>query len=145
MVILKIIFCTNRWVSFKYIIHEKHPVMMNVKVSCIMIMPNHTQCSKAVKNFCIKFVMLLPHPPYSPDVAPYDSPVSVFAKFSEWTAFDNEEHIKRYLELYSIHKVQRNFYETVIVKLRERWQTKDERAIWPTQWKWTLNTKRHRR
>ena len=64
----------------------------------------------------------MPHPPYSPDLAPFDCHLfrSLQDHLNEKT-FDSNEAVKNELIHFFASKNQ-NFYECGIMKLTERWQ-----------------------
>jgi len=65
---------------------------------------------------------ILPHPPYSPDIALSDYHLIRFLQNSlHGKHFVSEEAVKQHLEQFFAEK-DRKFFEQGIIKLPERWQ-----------------------
>ncbi|GFX01645.1 mariner Mos1 transposase [Trichonephila clavipes] len=64
----------------------------------------------------------MPHPPYSPDLAPSDYYLFLsFQNFSDGKTFTSNEEVKNHLDQFFARKDQK-FYERGIMLLPERWQ-----------------------
>ena len=64
---------------------------------------------------------ILPHPPYSPDLAPSDYYLFRSQNFLDGKTFTSNEEVKNHLDQFFASKEQK-FYERGIMLLPERWQ-----------------------
>ncbi|CAK5039643.1 unnamed protein product [Meloidogyne enterolobii] len=66
---------------------------------------------------------LIPHPPYSPDLAPSDFHLFRSLKiFLRGQNFKNSEDVENAIGLYFVSKMQTGFFECGIRKLPHRWR-----------------------
>ena len=67
---------------------------------------------------------LLPHPPYSPDLAPSDFHLFQSLKnFLRGQCFENAEGVENAIDRYFASKMNTDFFECGIRKLPHRWRT----------------------
>jgi len=104
-------------------IHKKRPELVNRK-GVVFHHDNarpHTSLQTRQKLLELSWD-ILPHPPYSPDLAPSDYHLFRSLQNSlNGRRFTSEEDIKRHLKQFFSEK-DKKFYERGIMKLPERWQ-----------------------